>query len=313
MDDPSRDVDKMLSEYFTRYYGPAGEPLKRMYLDIEQTYCDPANWPVNPGHMTVDVAWGRLGTPEGMARYAAWMDDARRLAETDVQKQRVALFEADTWRYMQQGFDQSQARNTASTPAITAPDIADASGDLSKIDWSQAAELEGGFHVRGGDVASSRGLSGRIIHDSEYLYLELIDPCATDKLVVAPGVYPFDTWELFVAAQRAKPYRQFAAGPSGSVAATSNGEGESGGNVTISDHAIEVATDTTASDQWTTQIAIPLATAVPGGAASGDTLYLNAVRVSSPGVNGTGGLEIDSWVSHATVHTVDRLAEVTLE
>lgn len=311
MDDPSLSVDRLLNEYFTRYYGGAGEPLKRLYLDMEQTYCDPANWPERPGHMTVDVAWGHLGTPERMARYGRWVEEAKALAETDVEKQRVALFEADTWQYMKQGFDQFQARSTASIPAIRAPRVPDAGGDGANVDWAQAEDLAGGFHVNGGDTPAPRALAGRIARDGQYLYLELVDPCDTGKLVVSPGVYPFDTWELFVAKQRAKPYRQFALGPSGAIAATSNGEG--GSNVALSEHGIRAVSDTSAAGEWVTRVAIPLTTLVTGGAATGDKVYLNIVRVSSPDVNGTGGLEVDSWVSYATVHTVDRLAEVALE
>jgi len=313
MDDPSLSVDRLLDEYFGRYYGRAGEPLKQMYLDMERTYCDPANWPDRPGHMSVDIAWARLGTPERMARYAAWVEEAEQLAETDIERQRVALFIADTWQYMKQGFDQFQARSSASLPSVTAPRIADAGGDPANVDWSRATDLEGGFHVRGEDTRSPRELGGRMAHDTRYLYLELVDPCDTGKLVVSPGVYPCDTWELFVARQRARPYRQFAVGPSGTIAATSNGEGDGGANVPVPDHGICAVVDTSDPDKWVTWIAVPLATLAEGGVAAGDNVYLNAVRVSSPDVNGTGGLEIDSWVSYATVHTVDRLAEVTLE
>jgi hypothetical protein len=313
MNDPSLNVDRLLDEYFRRYYGAAAEPMKRMYLDIERTYCDPANWPKHPGHMTVDIAWGRLGTPERMARYAAWMEEAKQLAQTNLEKQRVALFEQDTWQYMKQGYDQFQARSTASIPAVTAPGVPDADGDAAGVDWSRAAALEGGFHVRGGDTPSPRKLEGRIAHDSRYLYLELTDACDTSKLVVSPGVYPFDTWEIFVAAQRAKPYRQFAAGPSGSVAATTNGEGDGGSNVPLADHGIHAVSDTSAAGRWVTRLAIPLATLSPAGVVPGGKVYLNVVRVSSPGVNGTGRLDIDSWVSYTTVHTVDRLAEVTMQ
>ena len=99
----------------------------------------------------------------------------------------------------------------------------------------------------------------------------------------------------------------------GTIAATSNGEGEGGANVPLPDHGIRTVVDTSDPHRWVTRVAIPLATLAAGGASAGDSVYLNAVRVSSPGVNGSGGLEIDSWVSYATVHTVDRLAEVTLE
>jgi hypothetical protein len=45
----------------------------------------------------------------------------------------------------------------------------------------------------------------------------------------------------------------------------------------------------------------------------GGTLYLNILRISSPAINGTGALGLDTWVSHCTVHEVDRLGAITLE
>ena len=63
-----------------------------------------------------------------------------------------------------------------------------------------------------------------------------------------------------------------------------------------------------------TRLAMPLATVIQGGAKLGGKLYLNVIRVSSPQVTqGRGRLEIDTWMSHCSVHDVDRLAEITLE
>jgi hypothetical protein len=60
------------------------------------------------------------------------------------------------------------------------------------------------------------------------------------------------------------------------------------------------------------RLSIPLASIVVGGVQPGGKLYLNILRVSSPAVNGTGALGLDTWVSHCTVHEVDRLGEVGL-
>ncbi len=313
MDDPSLDVDALLDEYFTRYYGPAAEPLKRMYLDIEATYCDPANYEQPAMHQNVDIAWGRLGTPERMARYQQWVEEAKRLAQTEPYRQRVALFDLATWQYMKAGADQYHARATAPIPAMSAPAVTDSGGDPARVAWDQAAELPGGFHVRGSDKPSPRPLAGRIAHDNTHLYLELTDPCDTSKLVVSAGVYPFDTWELFVAAQRGRPYRQFAVGPTGTVAATTNGEGGGGSNVELLDHGIVAISDTSVPDRWVVRLAIPLRSLHQDGARVGEKVYLNVVRVSSPAVNGTGGLDIDAWVPYSTVHVPERLAEVTLD
>ena len=312
MDDPSLNVDKLLDEYFTGLYGKAGAPLLRMYLDMERTYCDPANYPPSPGHQSVDIAWGKLGTPERMARYQQWVDEAKRLAQTDREKKNVELFELGTWQYMKAGADQFRLRSVAPLPSVSAPQVAAAGGDAGKVDWAKAAELTGGFHERGSDKAPGRKLTGRVAHDGKFVYLQLTDPCDPSKLVVSPGVFPFDTWEIFVAAQRAKPYRQFGVGPSGTVVALTNGESGDGSNVALPDHGITVATHK-AGGAWTTAVAIPFATLSQKGLPDSRKLYVNVVRVTNPSLSGEGRLTVDSWVSYATVHTVDRLAEITLQ
>lgn len=307
MDDPSLDVDKLLAGYFTRFYGPAAAPLKSMYLDIEKTYCDPKNWPEKPGHESVDIAWGKLGTPERMARYATWMADAQKVAQTEPYKQRVELFRLSTWDYMKQGADQFQQRTGAPVPSVATPKIADANGDLKAVDWTKAAALPGHFCQRGGSVNSPRDLSGKIACDSKYLYVELTDPCDTKRLVVSPGVYPFDDWELFIAGQREKPYLQLGIGPSGSLSAGINAVS---GVKDVSQCGIITASDTTAAGRWVTRVAIPLNALGDAGFHPLGKLYLNVVRVSSPQITGSG-LDIDTWVSYTTVHNVDRLGEIT--
>ena len=61
------------------------------------------------------------------------------------------------------------------------------------------------------------------------------------------------------------------------------------------------------------RLALPLGAIVPQGVSPGGRLYMNILRVSSPAVSGQYPLGLDTWVSHSTVHEVDRLAEVTLE
>jgi uncharacterized protein DUF4838 len=104
MNDPSRDVDAMLDEYFTKLYGPAAEPIKKMYLRIEEIYSTPKYYP--PGfdrHQTAKVAWEHLGTEAHMAELAKWMHKARSASLSDLQRRRVTLWEQGVWDYMTAG------------------------------------------------------------------------------------------------------------------------------------------------------------------------------------------------------------------
>lgn len=313
MDDPALIVDKLLNEYFARYYGAAAEPMKRLYLDIEKTYCNPANYPERPGHQNVKIAWGRLGTDERMAEYARLMQQAQDLAVTYTAKRRVELFKLGTWDYMSQGHTQYTSRMKAPMPSIKAPRVQAADGNAANVDWSKAAALGGTWFDRGQDKPAARKLSGRVAHDGKYLYLELTDPCDTKKLVTASMVFPCDDWEIFIAGQRGLPYRQYAVGPSGHMVALSHGEVNWRMNVEMTDHGIIAEPDVSASDRWVTRLVIPLSNLVKDGVTPGGKFYMNVVRVSSPGIGNTPGLGIDTWVSFCTVHDVDRLGEITLE
>jgi hypothetical protein len=109
-DDPSLDVDAMLDEFFTRYYGRAAEPMKRIYLRIEEIFGDTTNYPEEVRknmnkhfHQTEEMAWKYLGTEPRMAELGRWMDEATRLAGDGVEKQRVAMFRKGIWDYMVEG------------------------------------------------------------------------------------------------------------------------------------------------------------------------------------------------------------------
>lgn len=113
LDDPSLDVDAVLDEFFTRYYGSAAEPMKQFYLCVEETYCNPANYPEeirknlhDDFFQTEEMAWRYLGTAERMATLGSLMDEATLRAVGDVEQQRVALFRHAIWDHMQEGRQQ---------------------------------------------------------------------------------------------------------------------------------------------------------------------------------------------------------------
>lgn len=113
MDDPTLNVDELLNDYFSRYYGKAGRPMKELYESIEETYCNPDNYPKGAllGHQTEQIAWGNLGTKERMAKFEKLMKEAKKLAETDLEKKRVELFELGVWNYMVNGYTKYYVAN----------------------------------------------------------------------------------------------------------------------------------------------------------------------------------------------------------
>jgi hypothetical protein len=167
------------------------------------------------------------------------------------------------------------------------------------------------WHTQNSGQPAARPFTARALHDGQFLYLELTDPVAPAKLQSSATVFPYDTWEIFVAAQRALPYRHVAVSPSGQVVAYSNGEVNWRMNVPLEKPGVRAVTDVSAPDRWVTRLVLPLASLAPQGVAAGGKCYLNLARVSSPQVTGTG-LGIDTWVAFSKLHDVDRLAEITL-
>jgi hypothetical protein len=103
-DDPSLDSNALIDEFFDRYYGSAARPMKAFYELVEQTYANPANYPlVSDVIQTEAFAWKYLGTQARMEQLGQLMDEALAAATTDVEKQRVALFDKVVWQYMQAG------------------------------------------------------------------------------------------------------------------------------------------------------------------------------------------------------------------
>ncbi|MCX7599729.1 MAG: DUF4838 domain-containing protein [Armatimonadetes bacterium] len=311
MDDPTKNVDELLADYFNALYGAAGPAMRRLYEEMERTYCDPANYP-KVAASGEEIAWGYLGTEQRMARFARLLDEAKAAAQTEQEKARIHLFELGTWAYMVAGREKYLSRRQAAIPSFTAPRVANAGGDPSAVDWSVAAPLGDTWYERGTADPAPRRLAGRICHDGTYLYLELTDPCDTSKLTASSTVFPCDDWEIFTAAQRDLPYRQFAVGPTGLAVALSHGEVNWRTNVPIEPAPVRVVSDTLAADRWVSRLAIPLAEVIAGGVTTGGKLYMNIIRVASGAISGTGGLGISALVPYTTVHEVDRLAEVRL-
>jgi hypothetical protein len=99
-DDPNLDGTKLIDEFFTRYYGAAAKPMQAVYELIEKTYGEPEP---APERRDEQHSWTKLGTEKTMAELGKLMDEARKSAYTDIEKERVALFDKGIWHYMRAG------------------------------------------------------------------------------------------------------------------------------------------------------------------------------------------------------------------
>ncbi|MHC4253516.1 MAG: DUF4838 domain-containing protein, partial [Planctomycetota bacterium] len=103
-DDPSADVDELLEEFFSLYFGAAAEPMRLFYLLIEQRANDPTLYPQDGGHHQNErIRWESLCTSEVLARLQSHIDDAKRLAATDLERTRIAAWDAGVMQYIRRG------------------------------------------------------------------------------------------------------------------------------------------------------------------------------------------------------------------
>jgi hypothetical protein len=103
-DDPTLDVDSVLGEFFSLYFGDAAEPMRAFYSLIEETYANPAHWDQNGGHhQTEQIAWEILGTEARMAQLGALIHQAEALAKSPQDQERVSLWKTGVWDYMVTG------------------------------------------------------------------------------------------------------------------------------------------------------------------------------------------------------------------
>lgn len=303
-DDPTLDGKALIDEFFSKYYGPAAEPMRRFYEKAEQIWWNSTNLPANV--KGAELAWGHLGTPERMKELGGYMDRAVKAATNEPYRARVALFEKGIWQYMQKGAQ--EYLRTASVPlsAVEAPRIPSPAGsDPRKLDWDKGGALTGWRKLNGAPTA--KRLEGRLLHDGTNLYIRLVDMTAPGALVERQGIWDSDEYELFFAGQRGRPYRQIGVDFKGRFECYR--WGEESGNVWNSGAVI--LTDMETPDRWTLYVTLPLNKLLPDGEPAAKPFFMNVVRGQ-----GLDDAVADAAAWNATLggfHAPARMGQVTLK
>ena len=317
LDDPSLNIDDLLNDLFTKYYGVAAAPMKEMYLTIEEGFSNTKSYPkeIQSGekssHQTEEIAWKYLGTDERMAQLSSLMEKAKKLAAAPMEKKRVELYETAVWRKMVDGKaryeykekfkDEVEKVKKSPPPELSVPKLAqNADGNLKAVDFAKAASFKKWYTTYG--YSPDRKISGRIAFDDKYLYLELVDHTKPVKLNCSEDVWSGDDWELFFTTGRdATLFRQVGVNPAGKIKMLSDKADYKS--------AIIVDSNTKQADRWEVQLAIPLADVLKGGVGKGASFYMNIVRGTK---SGGDNLSWSALFNHA-FFTPARLGKVTLD
>lgn len=119
-DDPDRDVDELVNEFFRLYFGAAADSMREFYVRLEQVACDPDNYP--PASRDRDrtnwraVAWNNLGTAERMQQFEALISRAEKQAQSPSEKERVSRWRHAFWDWMQSGRQEYLAGQSPAQP-----------------------------------------------------------------------------------------------------------------------------------------------------------------------------------------------------
>ena len=111
-DDPEQDIDTLLNEFFTSYFGNSAAPMQKFYAAIEKRYNDPNSYPAEVRtrdeqfHQDEEQAWKYLGTEEVMDELEGYIAKARKKARTEMEKKRVESWAVGIWDYMVKGREQ---------------------------------------------------------------------------------------------------------------------------------------------------------------------------------------------------------------
>lgn len=286
-DDPALDGNKLIDEFFTSYYGPAAEPMRRFYNMVERIYNDPANYsPDNDGHLDAEISWKQLGTKERMDTLGKIMEEARQAVATgtEAEKARVQLFDNGIWKYMQRGAAEYAKIARVPSQSLHVPRIeTKASPDPATLDWSQGAVMDNWNLITGGPDDGK--VKGWLLHDGTHLYIKFENLIPPAELVDRGAVWHSDEYELFFAGARRRPYRQIGIHFKGHHEALEHADdGE-----TAWKNPGQIISDLDRKDRWTLYFVIPLANLKEGGAKPGETFYMNAIRMrkTQPEIEGS--------------------------
>jgi hypothetical protein len=103
--DVDTDYQKLVDEFFALYFGGAAEPMKTFYYRISEINREEGLVGTSP-----EKSWAKLGTPERMKELGVYIDEAVKLARTDLEKRRVETWKSGVWEYMKAGHNQFYTR-----------------------------------------------------------------------------------------------------------------------------------------------------------------------------------------------------------
>ena len=164
--DPSEDIDAVMEEYYTKFFGPSAVPVRQFHNEMELAW---AKHGFQPGKWDYQRVWKETYPPEFVDRMMGLLKEAVRLAG----KQEPYAYRARKLLTGYQPFERNSrmfrggGRKT-NPHAVTVPRI---NGKPAASDWKKAAVLKDftdSFNLHKPDSETVM----RLLHNGKFLYLK---------------------------------------------------------------------------------------------------------------------------------------------
>ncbi len=332
-DDKTLDVEEMLSEYYTRFYGPAAGQVREFIEALEGRWCDKkvrkasGALPYQYGSSNARVWWEFLGTPDFIKKAEALMAKAQKAAPAgSVYARRVDLLDKGIMQLILNNRRNYAGSGLAKLPAIPEIDVPigpaptiDGRGDerlWQNVAWQKITRT----NMNKGASAESRF---KAVADGQNLYLLVECTERFTESIVAQmegsglAVLADDSLEIFIDRDPGDgKYYQLGYNSLGSVFELWIDRTGTEKNAATWKSDSKAKATLTLNKNWTAEIAIPWKNISGGAVTAGQTWRLNVCRNRKAGRErvDSGDIEFTNWsVCGGGFHNPARFGKITFK
>ncbi len=257
------DIDKLLDEYYTLFYGPAAAPMAHFWATIENAWDDPAYQTSDLGKLA--KYWKVLASAERMKSLRDDIKQAKQLAPDDPYKTRIEVIERSALGALEQRRNEYLRVEAIPLPTLTAPKTAlkpVLDGKLDDEIWQQAAVTKPFTDLYGNPLDWKT--VARVTYDADNLYIALhaeeplMDKQRLNQRVYSSSVCTDACFELFIEpGRKMKDYLQIIINANGLVWCQWRGKYGRHQQPHISEYGIEGAA-WRGADEWSAEVLVPL-------------------------------------------------------
>ena len=224
MDDKNTDVDKMLDTYYRTFFGPAENPIKNFFTEMEHIYLGKGVYSKRPkGLRNTDskVAWTDLCPPNTLKKLGTFISEAHASALKEPYKSRVKLIDDAIYQQMKTSSERFVKRLTFPFNIVCLK-VNERPKGISSQMWQTTLPVSN--FVMTTDLTCPNKTSVRALYDKKNLYIRFncINPkgkiiSAAHRVRDSIEIFSDDSVEIFFDTESIVGYFHIAANALGSI------------------------------------------------------------------------------------------------